>query len=200
MAEGEDPPERLKSGRLHQRSAAHPHWTAPMPSTNRPITAKRTYTNTAPISTRLAFPNVRPPKVKFYRAPTSVRCGYVDLKMPDVVFVRAGMDPSETRPTIAHEIAHLAEPTSMRHAATRQPGDGVRGGRRRPASRPSPPPRSGRSTPLGCGLVVAGDRVAGARAGGTRREVSARLVSPGSSPRAFPGPMSAGTPRGVGTR
>jgi hypothetical protein len=30
----------LRTGRLHQQSSAQPHSTAPMPSTNRPITAK----------------------------------------------------------------------------------------------------------------------------------------------------------------
>jgi hypothetical protein len=65
---------------------------------------------------------IRPPKVKF-RAPTSVRCGYVDLKIP--VFIRAGMDHSETRSTIAHEIARLAgadECAARRYEATRRRG------------------------------------------------------------------------------
>ena len=30
----------LRTGRLHQQSSAQPHSTAPMPSTNRPMTAK----------------------------------------------------------------------------------------------------------------------------------------------------------------
>jgi hypothetical protein len=68
---------------------------------------------------------IRPPKVKFYRAPPSVRCGYVDLKIPGVVFVLAGMDDSETRSTIAHEVAHLGggtESEARRYEATRRRG------------------------------------------------------------------------------
>jgi hypothetical protein len=65
------------------------------------------------------------PEVRFYRAPTSIRCGYVDLAMPTVVFVRAGMDLSETRSTIAHEVSHLAGATereARRYEAGRRRG------------------------------------------------------------------------------
>jgi hypothetical protein len=42
----------LSTGRLHQHSSAQPHWTAPIPSTNRPTTASKRYTDTARTSIR----------------------------------------------------------------------------------------------------------------------------------------------------
>jgi hypothetical protein len=95
---------------------------------------------------------IRAPNVRFYRAPTSVRCGYVDLKIPGVVFFRAGMDLSETRSTIAHEIAHLAGADERAARRYEQPDDRERGGRRH-TSGLSRLPTTGRGTPPGCGVV-----------------------------------------------
>jgi hypothetical protein len=52
--------------------------------------------------------SVPTPEVRFYVAPPKVRSGYVFDKSPGVVFVRHAMGLSETRSTIAQEVAHLA--------------------------------------------------------------------------------------------
>jgi hypothetical protein len=105
---------------------------------------------------------IRSPAVKPYEAPASVRAGYVDLEMPSVVFVRAGMGLSGPGRRSLMRSPIWPVPTSVRHAATRPPGDGGRGGSRRHPSRLSRQPTNGRSRPPSCGAVETGPlRVAG---------------------------------------